>query len=113
MTRTKFVFSYTELSDFSHPTEITMEMPERVIDEMCEYFQRFLTAAGYIFDEGETIRCVPRKINTPDYQGRLNDILFNTSDGFYPYTSSDPKDHIPVDFNSGVRGGMADDIIKL
>jgi hypothetical protein len=113
MTQTNIAFVYTEKQDFEHPLEITMEVPIRDLSEMCEYFQRFLIAAGYIFDEGETIRCVPRKINTPDYQGRLNDILFNTSDGFYPYTSSDPKDHIPVDFNSGVRGGMADDIIKL
>jgi hypothetical protein len=104
MTQTNIAFVYTEKPDFEHPLEITMEVPIRDLSEMCEYFQRFLIAAGYIFDEGETIRCVPRKIN---------DILFNTSDGFYPYTSSDPKDHIPVDFNSGVRGGMADDIIKF
>jgi hypothetical protein len=29
------------------------------------------------------------------------------------FNTSDPKDHIPVNFNSGVRGGMADDIIKF
>jgi hypothetical protein len=55
----KITFSYIETHDFQEDLEISMEVPERTIDEMCEYFQRFLLAAGYIFEDGHTIRCVP------------------------------------------------------
>ena len=80
MTRTKIVFSYSEICDFSQPTEITMEMPERSIDEMCEYFQRFLTACGYIFDEGEYIRPVKQEKDSY-YPGCGGDILTFNQDG--------------------------------
>jgi hypothetical protein len=80
MSRTKIVFSYTETYDFQEPLEVTMEVPERTVDEMCEYFQRFLAAAGYLFEEGHTIRCVPPAEDKADYPDYAGDILtFNAS----------------------------------
>jgi hypothetical protein len=79
MARTKIVFSYTETYDFQEPLEVTMEVPERTVDEMCEYFQRFLSACGYIFDEGEQIKSVkPEKEHYPVCGG---DILTFNDDG--------------------------------
>ena len=119
MTQTKFVFSYTETRDFEEPLEITMEVPERSIDEMCEYFQRFLAAAGYLFENNESIRCVADKIKLPDedgpreYPGCAGDILtFNDDGSPYVYDFGDGN-NMPVYFHSGVRGGMAEDIIKF
>ena len=75
-----YSFNYVEKQDFGYPTEITMVMPERSIDEMCEYFQRFLTACGYIFDEGEHIQPVKRKEESY-YPGCGGDILTFNDDG--------------------------------
>jgi hypothetical protein len=49
-----YTFTYTDPND----VEVSMCVSERSIDEMCEYFQRFLSACGYIFEEGENIRPV-------------------------------------------------------
>jgi hypothetical protein len=59
--KTKITFRYTETPDFEPPTEVVMDIPERSIDEMCEYFQRFLLACGYILEEDEQIRLVKRE----------------------------------------------------
>jgi hypothetical protein len=40
--------------------KISMAVPERPIDEMCGYFQQFLSACGYIFDEGEHIQTLKK-----------------------------------------------------
>lgn len=119
MTQTKFVFSYTEISDSEELLEVTMEVPERSIDEMCEHFQRFLTAAGYVFEEGERIETVKDK---SDYPGCRDDILsFGTDDRPRVY-SFNTHETEPVDFggqdhiafaHSGVRGGMSEDIINF
>ena len=81
MTQTKFVFSYTEIRDFEEALEVTMEVPERSIDEMCEYFQRFLVAAGYVFDEGERIKPVKKIEEYPPGCG--GDVLTFNHDGSY------------------------------
>ena len=126
MTQTKFVFSYTETRDFEEPLEITMEVPERSIDEMCEYFQRFLAAAGYLFENNESIRCVADKIKLPNeddlrgYTGCAGDEL-TFSNGKPLIYDFDSQTQVPWDFGGdtqipcdfGVRGGMAEDIIKL
>jgi hypothetical protein len=100
MSRTKIVFSYTETYDFQEPLEVTMEVPERTVDEMCEYFQRFLAAAGYLFEEGHTIRCVPPTKNEPDYSGCAGDILTFNADGTpyrYDFGSAYRNDLISLD----------------
>jgi hypothetical protein len=118
MTRSKFVFTYTETHEFESSVKVIMEVPERSIGEMCEYFQQFLTAAGYILDEGDYIclmkeekeeeakplfkvegdtLIVPQSYNS----SRANDTMLNVNTTSNPYRAS------------GVRGGMADDIIKL
>ena len=38
-----------------------MDVPERSLSEMCEYFQRFLQASGYFFDEGESVGIVRKE----------------------------------------------------
>ena len=58
MAKTKIQFQYSEIRSFEEPLTISMEVPERSIEEMCEYFQRFLSACGYIFEEGENIQPV-------------------------------------------------------
>jgi hypothetical protein len=75
-----YSFNYIEKQDFGYPTEITMVVPERSIDEMCEYFQRFLAACGYIFEEGEYIQSVKKK-DENDYPGCAGDILTFNEDG--------------------------------
>jgi len=124
-----FTFSCLDLSN----VEVFMSVPELSIEEMCEYFQRFLSAAGYVFDEGEHIKPVK---DEADYPGCADDILsFNVNGKPLIYDSDtqtqDPWDfgdynNIPCDFGdnnisffggvspySGVRGGMGEDIIKL
>lgn len=117
MTRTKFVFSYTETRDFEDPLEVTMEVPERSIDEMCEYFQRFLTAAGYLFEDNENIRCVPTETKESPYPTSAADLLTFNNDGTpFVYDFGDGNNmncYGGVKPYSGVRGGMAEDIIKL
>lgn len=112
MTKSKFVFSYTEIRDFEEPLEVTMEVPERSIDEMCEYFQRFLTAAGYLFENDETIRCVPTEARKCPYPTSVDDtISFNNCGTPFVYEFGYDTDHSP--WNGGLRGGMVDDIIRF
>lgn len=116
MTRTKITFSYEEICDFSQPTVITMEMPERSIDEMCEYFQRFLSAAGYVFENDERIRCVPTEARECPHPAAAGDILsFNVDGSPFVYDFGDGNNMNcfgGVSPYSGVRGGMAEDVIK-
>ena len=107
----KITFSYIETHDFQEDLEITMEVAERTIDEMCEYFQRFLSAAGYLFEEGHTIRCVPPGKTETDLPGCGGDVLTFNHDG--SYVCYDFGDNNPVYFGSGVQGGMANDIISF
>lgn len=60
---------------------VTMEVPERSIDEMCDYFQRFMTAAGYLFENNEKIRCVSTEIKESRYPTSAGDILTFNDDG--------------------------------
>jgi hypothetical protein len=101
-----YSFNYIKKQDFGYPTEISMTVPERSIDEMCEYFQRFLLACGYIFDEGERIQSVKKK-GEDSYLGCAGDILtFNDNGSAYCY---DFGDNSPVFFGSGLKGGMGED----
>ena len=100
MTKTNFVFSYAEQREFEAPLELSMEFPERSIDEMCEYFQRFLMSAGMIFEEGERIGVIkPQQKKTDDivdFGGYAASYLDDTSYNF-----------------SNLRGGFGNDIINL
>lgn len=108
MTQTNFVFSYTEKSDFKAPLEISMTFPERSIDEMCEFFQRFLLSTGYLFENNEAIGIVKRTVvndTAPDV------ITFNDNGTPFVYDFGD--DYSPYFVGSHVRGGCGDDIISL
>jgi hypothetical protein len=113
MTRSKFVFTYTETHEFESSVKVIMEVPERSIDEMCEYFQQFLTAAGYILDEGDYI-CLMKKEKEeakPHFKVEGDTLIVPQS-----YNSSRANDtmlNVNSYTGSGVRGGMADDIIKF
>ena len=114
MSQTKIVFSYTETYDYQEPLEVTMEVPERTVDEMCEYFQRFLAASGYLFEEGHTIRCVPPADTQGDRPGCGGDILTFNTDGSpfaYDFGSSSSNDYVFC--GSGVKGGMSSDTISF
>jgi hypothetical protein len=100
-------FTYIDPND----VEISMSIPERDLDEMCEYFQRFLHAAGYIFEEGEHIKPVKKEPEESYYPGCGGDILTFNDDGT-PFCY-DFGDNNPVVIGSGIRGGMAEDIIKF
>lgn len=113
MPQTKFVFSYTETRDFEEPLEVTVEVPERSIDEMCEYFQRFLTACGYVFENNEKIRCVTDKAQEPGYSGCSGDILtFNSAGSPFVYDFGDGNN---MNCFGGTRlyGGAGNDTIYL
>ena len=103
MAKTKIQFQYSEIRSFEEPLTIAMEVPERSIEEMCEYFQRFLSACGYIFEEGEYIGTVRKETKKPSYPTTPDEIL---SFGCY----SPPDQQLPC---SGVRGDMSDDLINL
>jgi hypothetical protein len=78
--QTKITFRYSETQDFEPPFEVVMDVPERSIEEMCEYFQRFLVACGYLFEDGEHIQPVKRKEESY-YPGCGGDILTFNEDG--------------------------------
>lgn len=101
-----YSFNYVEKKDFGYPTEISMSCPERTIDEMCEYFQRFLSACGYVFDEGEHIKPVKNSNNTLAFDYGTPQPI-SADDYFFG-----GDDHIAFT-GSGVRGGMASDIISF
>jgi hypothetical protein len=56
-----FTFTYTQQPGLASQNKVTMEFSERSSDEMCEYFQRFLTACGYYFEDGEQIQVVKKE----------------------------------------------------
>lgn len=113
MTQTKFVFSYTETRDFEEPLEITMEVPERSIDEMCEYFQRFLTAAGYLFENNEKIRCSADKAEGSGYSGCGGDVLsFNTDGSPFVYDFGDGN-NMNCFGGTMLYGATGNDTIKI
>lgn len=88
-------FTYIDAND----VEVSMSVPERSIDEMCEYFQRFLVASGYVFDEGEHIKPVKEEAG---YSGCAGDILTFNDDGS------------PFVYNFGQRSSyLSDDLINL
>jgi hypothetical protein len=60
---------------------VEMRVPDNsmTVNEVLDYIQRFLVAAGYVFDEGETIRSVRR--NTDDTIAFDEDLIFGTAFG--------------------------------
>lgn len=110
MTRTKITFSYTETSDFEEPLQVTMDVPERGIDEMCEYFQRFLSAAGYLFENDERIGCVSTEARKSPYPTSADDIISFTDWGAPPVYDFGDSNNMNC---YGVRGGMAEDVINF
>jgi len=108
MTQTNFVFSYTEKRDFEAPLEISMTFPERSIDEMCEFFQRFLLSTGYLFENNESIGIVKRNVVSDAAPGL---ITFNNDSPSFAYDFGDDYSHYFV--GSHVRGGCSDDTISL
>lgn len=113
MTKTKFVFSYTELRDFDEPLEVTMEVPERGIDEMCEYFQRFLSAAGYFFENNERIRCVPTEARKSPYPVSADDIISFTDWGAPPICDFGDGNNINCFGGTRMHGATGNDTISL
>lgn len=122
MTRTKITLSYEEICDFSEPTVIRMEVPERAVEEMCEYFQRFLLAAGYVLEDNEHIGIV-RKETKPqdDYPGCGGDSLTFSKGGVPFCYNFETQNTEPLDFGqdhitfagSYVRGAYGEDLINL
>jgi hypothetical protein len=106
-----YSFNYVEKQDFGYPTEISMTVPERSIDEMCEYFQRFLAACGYIFEEGEHIQSVKKK-DENDYPGCGGDILTFNDDGS-PYCYDFGDNNSPFFGGTMLYGATGDDTIIL
>ena len=102
-----YTFTYTNNGE-----HITMSVPERPLDEMCEYLERFLRASGYYFEDGERIRWVKPEKDESDYPGCMGDTLTFNDDGT-PYCYDFGGGPVPIGVYSGVRGGMADDIIKF
>jgi hypothetical protein len=94
-------------------SSVEMRVPDDNMtpDEVLSAFQRFMVAAGYLFDEGETIQYVKKK-DENDYPGCGGDILtFNDNGSPYCY---DFGDNSPVSFvGSGVMGAHGDDIISF
>jgi len=100
MTTCNYVFQYTEVPDFGQPTEFSMDTPIRNIDEMCEYFQRFLMGTGMVFEEGERIGVIKPQSK------KLHEVM-----DFGDYNSSFLDG--PLYGGSHVRGGYSNDIINL
>jgi hypothetical protein len=113
MTHTKFVFSYTETRDFEESVEVIMEVPERSIDEMCEFFQRFLTATGYLFEEGEHIYLTKKEKEEakPHFKVEGDTLIFPQN--YISNRADDTMLNTNFYTGSGVRGGMSEDIISF
>lgn len=112
MTQSKITFTYTETLPFQEPLSITMSAPERSLSEMCEYFQRFLFAAGYVFQENERIDVVRSEVKEPS--NPIISEVENFQECNFPAFVNSPfgDDHI-VFTGSGVCGGMSEDFINL
>lgn len=91
--------NYTFLHIGSDGVDVTVEVPERGLDEMCEYFERFLVACGYVLDRDQHIRAV---VDKPE-----ETLSFN----FNNYCADFGDDNIYV--GSGVLGGMGEDHIQF
>ncbi len=92
---------------------VCMTIPERPLDEMCEYLERFLRAAGYYFEDGERIGLIKAEKDEDYYPGCGGDVLTFNDDGTpfcYDFGDGSPT---PLAFTTGIRGGMAEDIIKF
>jgi hypothetical protein len=82
---------------------VEMRVPDNSmnVDEVLDYFERFLIAAGYHFDKGDHIRFIS------DYTpAEPETISFN-------YGAYDFGDNSPVFCGSGVVGGMGQDTITF
>lgn len=121
-----FTFIYEKKDEPS----VEMRFGELDPNEILEVFQRFLIAAGYVFDEGETIDFVKRE---PEQWVKFSEILkidgapgapppakittygghdFWDEDGF-SLTGNPARENDHIFVASGVRGGMAEDILKF
>ena len=95
----------------SKDENVCMSVPERPLDEMCEYLERFLRASGYHFEDGERLGIVKAEKNDECYPSFTGDTLtFNDDSIPFCYDFGDNNRFV---LGGGVRGGMADDIIKL
>lgn len=115
--------SYTFLYVDPNGVDVTMEVPERPIDEMCDYFQRFLVASGYVFDEGERIDLVKTSSNSGHQVSSVSSgdsLVFKTGQDHFPINPDayDPiwGSNIPS-WNAGgavvIPGAHGEDIIDF
>ena len=78
----------------SKDENVCMSVPERPLDEMCDYLERFLRASGYHFEDGERLGIVKAEKNDECYPSFTDDTLtFNDSPfygGFAFYGASSP-----------------------
>ena len=87
------------------------------LSEMCEYFQRFLGACGYFFDEGESVGIVrkekevekPLLSNKGDFRV-ADDGTMSVNNGFdWIKVGDDFGDSSSVITGSGLYGGWGED----
>jgi hypothetical protein len=116
-------FSYTAsygVSEADVEMKIDNDTPP---NEILAYFQRFMVAAGYVFDEGETIKFVNDRtpiFNFPESFKIGEDSLNVKNENQYDFWDDDGFSLVgnpypcPSAFTgSGVRGGMSEDIITF
>ena len=65
----------------SKDENVCMSVPERPLDEMCEYLERFLRASGYHFEDGERIGLIKAEKDEDYYPGCMGDTLTFNDDG--------------------------------
>ena len=107
---------------------VTMNIGQGLnIEEMIDQFENFLLATGYRLPEGQSIGLVEEtatKSKVEGYIGGLfddNGVSYPPFDGANAWSNSVAADWLNFDggdapvgiHNSGVRGGMDDDIIRL
>lgn len=83
------------------------------IEEMLAQFENFLLATGYRLPEGQSVGLVDETADESKVEGYIGGLFDDHSGNVLKFDGADAWGNEVAVFNSGVRGGMADDILRL
>lgn len=83
------------------------------IEEMLEQFENFLLATGYRLPEGQSIGLVDETASESKVEGYIGGLFDDNGGDHLRFDGANAWGNEVAVFNSGVRGGMDDDILRL
>lgn len=83
------------------------------IEEMLEQFENFLLATGYRLPEGQSVGLVDETADESKVEGYIGGLFDDNGADHLRFDGANAWGNEVAVFNSGVRGGMDDDIIRL